>query len=439
MTQFTPRLAAIYALYDVIVGRKSLSVTLNEQLSMLEKPADRGLCQEVVYGTLRNYPSLQATLAIFLKKKITTKNEPLEIILCAAMYQLYVLKSPSYAVINESVALVKPIDFEWAAGFINGVLRAANRVDDNKKILLTDKNRDHPSWLAKKIRSAYPEQAEQIFAANHQAARVMLRVRHLTRESYLAQLNQQDIAAIAHIDNKDAVVLTQSANIATLPLFAAGGVTVQDANAQLAANLLGVKSGMQILDACAAPGGKTAHIADKAANLDITAIDNIPSRVAIMQNTFQRLDVKATVITANVQNTAAWHTGQLFDRILLDAPCSATGVIRKHPDILFHRRENDLLELAAIQSTLLDTCWELLKPGGRLLYATCSILPEENSQQINAFLARTPNTLLKPLGHNRAVNGDQNRCGTLQFLPDAWGDGFFYASIEKPENTAIAT
>lgn len=426
MTTINPRLAATYALYDVIVGRQSLSVTLQEQLTAIDHPADRGFCQEIIYGTLRHYASLQATLAPFLKKKISPKNKPLEIVLCAAVYQLYHLKLPDYAVINESVFVTKSIDFEWATGFVNGVLRNAARADNST--LIRDKHHDHPAWLAKKIRQAYPDHADAVFAANHHSARTMLRVRHADRAAYLSALHAHEIAAVPHIDNKDAVVLTDSVMMRDLPSFTVGGVTVQDANAQLAANLLGVKSGMRVLDACAAPGGKTAHIADKADSLQITAIDCAAERVALMKNTLQRLSVTAKVITADVKDTATWFDGNTFDRILLDAPCSATGVIRKHPDILFHRRESDLKALAATQAQLLDTCWTLLKPKGRLLYATCSILPEENSEQIRDFLAGTPDAVLKPLGHNRAVKSDN---GLLQFLPDEWGDGFFYAAIEK--------
>ncbi len=422
----TPRLAATYALYDVIVGRQSLSITLNEQLTQIANPADKGLCQEIVYGTLRYYPSLQQTLAPFLQKKINRKNKPLEILLCSAIYQLYHLKLPDYAVINESVAVVKPIDFEWAKGFINGVLRNISRSDN--RVLNIDKNADHPKWLADKIRIAYPDNADSIFTANHLPARVMLRVRHGSRDDYLSVLEKQGISAIAHIDNKEAIVLKQSINITDLPMFSEGGVTVQDANAQLAANLLSVKDNMRILDACAAPGGKTAHIADKADNLQITAIDNVPSRIATLNNTLARLNVQANVITADLQNIDVWYNGQAFDRILLDAPCSATGVIRKHPDILFHRRETDIKQLTDIQAELLDSCWQLLKSGGRLLYATCSILPEENIEQIQSFLARTPDAVLKPLGHNRAIQADTD---TLQFLPDERGDGFFYAALEK--------
>lgn len=426
MNPLTPRLAAVYVLYDVIVGRQSLSAVLNKQLSAIKNPPDKGLCQEIVYGTLRHYPSLQATLAPFISKPISQKNKALEILLCSAIYQLYALKLADYAVINESVALTKSIDFDWAKGFINGVLRNLARAEN--QTIKIDKNHDHPTWLAKKIRLAYPDQANEVFAQNHHAARVMLRVRKTSREAYLATLSEHHITAIPHVDNKEAVVLTQSTVIPDLPQFADGGVTVQDANAQLAANLLGVQSGMRILDACAAPGGKTAHLFDKADDLYITAVDNVAARVEKLQQTLQRLNAHAKVITADLQDTATWYDGKPFQRILLDAPCSATGVIRKHPDILFHRRASDIADLIATQSTLLDTCWGLLATGGRLLYATCSILPEENIEQIQSFLSRTPHATIKPLGHNRAVKNDN---GTLQFLPDNWGDGFFYALLEK--------
>ena len=419
------RLAAVYALYDVIVERKSLSSTLNDQLSKLTKVSDKGLCQEIVYGTLRYYPSLQKTLNAFLNKSIPDKNKPLEITLCTAIYQLYQLKQPHYAVINESVGLVA-IDFEWAKGFVNGVLR--NIVRLNNRVLKTDKYHDHPKWLAKKIQQTYPQQAESIFHENHHAAKVMLLVRHMSREDYLAKLHEREIDAYPHIDNKDAIILNQSIKVTTLPLFSEGFVTVQDANAQLAANLLGVRSGMHILDACAAPGGKTAHIADKANDITLTAIDKSAERTKLLENTLARLRVSAKIITADMLEVDSWHDGKLFDCILLDAPCSATGVIRKHPDILFHRRQSDIATLVNIQSQLLDVCWTLLKPKGRLLYATCSILPEENTGQIQAFLSRTSNALVKPLGHNRSI---VKQSGFLQFLPDEMGDGFFYAALEK--------
>lgn len=421
-----PRLAATYILYDIIVARQSLSSTLNAQLDSIANPADKRLCQEIVYGTLRHYPSLQTTLAGFMRKKISNKNKSLEIVLCAAVYQLYKLKLPDYAVINEAVAVLKAIDLQWAKGFVNAVLR--NMAREENRVIKTDKYHDHPAWLAKKIKLTYPQHAEAVFLANHHAAHMMLRVRHGKRDDYLAKLQSRNIAAQAHIDNKDAVVLKQSVAVSELPQFAAGAVTVQDANAQLAANLLGLKSGMRVLDACAAPGGKTAHIADKADNLDITAVDSAAARIETLNNTLQRLAVDAKVLTADVQAPKTWHDGNTFERILLDAPCSATGVIRKHPDILFHRRQSDIADLTALQSSLLDTCWEMLQPGGCLLYCTCSILAAENITQVREFLLRSPDASLKPLAHNRAVKDDT---GTLQFLPDEHGDGFFYALLAK--------
>ncbi|MGY0400318.1 MAG: 16S rRNA (cytosine(967)-C(5))-methyltransferase RsmB, partial [Ostreibacterium sp.] len=395
-------------------------------LNKMSTPSDRRLCQKITYGTLRYYPSLKNTLRDFLKKPITQKNQTLEIVICSAIYQLIVLKLPPHAIINETVALVKVIDFEWAKNFVNGVLRNLSRAEN--LCLNTDENDDHPAWLAEKIHQAYPEYSVTIFKANHSSANIMLRVRKKSRDDYLHQLHANDIEAEAHIDNKETIILTKPTSITDLPGFTAGEITIQDANAQLAANLLGLKSGMKVLDACAAPGGKTAHIADKAEYLDITAIDESPARITTMENTFTRLGTKATIITAKVENTASWFDNKLFDRILLDAPCSATGIIRKHPDILFHRRKTDIHKLTQLQAQLLTTSWQMLKSGGRLLYVTCSILPEENIGQITTFLAKTPNAVIRPLGHNRAIS---NQLGTLQFLPDSHGDGFFYANIEK--------
>ncbi|WP_152810128.1 16S rRNA (cytosine(967)-C(5))-methyltransferase RsmB [Ostreibacterium oceani] len=468
----SPRLAAVYAINDVINSGQSLRYALSKNLEKIATAADKGLCHEITYGTLRYYPSLVKTLRPYLKKNITKKNQIVKILLVSALYQLIQLKLPSYAVINESVALCKSLNMAWATGFANAVLRRIAGAEDLAKdsvkysakdaaknaakdaIMQQDDFADHPTWLWQRIQRAYPDKAETLLAANHQPAPMMLRVHDTARfsqTSYLAALQAAGIDAAAHIDAKAAIVLAAPVAVSQLPFFDEGAVTVQDANAQLAANLLGVKAGHHVLDACAAPGGKTAHIATKASPITLTAVEIDPTRSERMRDTLSRLkagfahDVTINVKVADLADLAAWHNGQSFDRILLDAPCSATGVIRKHPDILHHRRESDLQALCQLQGQLLDLCWQLLAPGGRLLYATCSVLPEENQQQIARFLQRHTAAKLRPLAHNRTVavadhnqsnheqGGVQNPelSGCLQFLPDAWGDGFFYAALEK--------
>jgi len=420
------RRVAVAVLCEVIIKKRSLSGVLNTNLNRLSLDADRRLCQEIIYGTLRYYHSLRNSLRLHLKKRISKKNRALEIILCSAIYQLRKLSLPDYAVIDETVKLLYTVDMMWATGFVNAVLRKIASTEHSA--LHSDAHHDHPAWLATRILAFYPMQAAAIFAANHQAAKPMLRVRGQSRDDYLKELHAKNIRAATHIDHKEAIVLEKFVPIDELPHFQQGHVTVQDANAQLAANLLAVKPGMRVLDACAAPGGKTAHIADKASGLDITALDVSAARVAEMQENFKRLQIEAKVVTAALQDCHQWFDGRLFNRILLDAPCSGTGVIRKHPDILFHRQESDIATLTATQLTLLMTCWRMLTAGGRLLYATCSILPEENTEVIQTFLEKNPDAAIKSLGHHRAI---KSALGVLQFLPDEWGDGFFYALLVK--------
>lgn len=428
----TPRALALATLCAVVLEHRSLASLLPQMQQQLPQAADRALLQRLVYGTLRYYPSLKKTLRPYLKKSIPKKQRVLEVLLLMALYQLILLEMPAYAVLNESVALAKQQGKQqaFAAGFVNAVLRAFLA----KPIaLMQDENADHPAFLAKQLRAIYgDEQAATIFATHHAAGAMMLRVRKGSRDDYLKKLQAAGIAASAHQDHKEAIVLAEPVSVNTLPDFADGAVTVQDANAQLAALLLGSKPGMHVLDACAAPGGKTAHILDKAIdfspNITLLALEIDPNRAARMVENNQRLGLLATVQVADAANPTDWFDGVLFDRILLDAPCSATGVIRKHPDILFHRTAEDIAALTKTQQALLQALWPLLKVGGRLLYATCSLLPEENEQQIIYFLKHQADARLLPLAHHRAYS---TNAGMLQFLPDTTGDGFFYALLEK--------
>ena len=287
-----------------------------------------------------------------------------------------------------------------------------------------------PQWLIDKIKHEWPKNWQNILQQSNQRAPMSLRVNlnHQTRDDYLQKLQKADIQATLIDDIKTAIKLDKPCNVFDLPGFSEGEVSVQDGAAQLASILLDCQDNMIVLDACAAPGGKTGHILESAKNLNVIAIDNSESRLKRVTQNLQRLKLNAKVITADVLGTESYAKDILFDRILLDAPCSATGVIRRHPDIKVLRRKTDIKELQKLQSEMLDGLWEKLKPQGILLYATCSILPQENERQIQDFMSRHNNAEII------AIEGAQG-LGRQIFPGENSLDGFFFAKLEKkPEN-----
>ncbi|MGP2731086.1 16S rRNA (cytosine(967)-C(5))-methyltransferase RsmB, partial [Serratia marcescens] len=313
-------------------------------------------------------------------------------------------------------------------GLINGVLRQFQR--QQEELLQRAANNDsrylHPSWLLKRIQQAYPANWEQIVDANNQKPPMWLRVNrlHHTREAYLQLLTDAGIAAEPHSDYADAVRLLAPCAVTDLPGFADGWVTVQDASAQGCVDLLDPQDGEQILDLCAAPGGKTTHILEAAPKAHVMAVDIDEQRLARVKENLQRLRLHAEVKLGDGRTPQQWCGDKQFDRILLDAPCSATGVIRRHPDIKWLRRDRDIAELAALQADILEAVWPHLKSGGVMVYATCSILPDENSSQIAAFLQRHADAKL-------VETGDAQRPGRQNIPHPEDGDGFFYAKLIK--------
>ena len=319
-------------------------------------------------------------------------------------------------------------------GLLNAVLRRAQR---EHEALLAELDRDpvlhtaHPRWLQKRLKADWPEQWQAICAANNQHPPLLLRVnrRQGSREQYLAELQAAGIAAEPCAFSRDGIRLPEACDVKTLPGFMEGRVSVQDEAAQLAADLLDLAPGQRVLDACAAPGGKTCHLLEAEPGLShVTAIDLEQSRLARVRDNLDRLGLDAELIAADGRETKVWWDGKPFQRILLDAPCSATGVIRRHPDIKLTRQEADIAALAQLQGELLDALWPTLEVGGILLYATCSVLPQENSDNIGAFLARTPGAreldITGPFGLKQAHG--------RQLLPQDGGhDGFYYAKLIK--------
>lgn len=311
---------------------------------------------------------------------------------------------------------------------INAVLRNYQRNQEELDAMAVSHDAGkygHPSWLLKLLKSSYPDQWESIVEANNNKAPMWLRVNHQhhTRDEYQALLKNENIDSTAHSEANDALRLAAPCDVTLLPGFDKGWVSVQDAAAQLSINYLTPQDGELILDCCAAPGGKTAHILERTQSCDVVAIDCDETRLKRVHENLERLKLQAKVICGDARNPQDWWQGEQFDRILLDAPCSATGVIRRHPDIKWLRRGEDIAALAELQSEILDAMWQQLKPGGTLVYATCSITPQENKEQVKAFLTRTTDAQLE--------GSDAENPGR-QILPGEEGmDGFYYAILKK--------
>ena len=333
---------------------------------------------------------------------------------------------PAHALVAATVDAARALGRPHQAGLVNAILRRAQR----EGLPLVDDDAIWPRWLAQRIRQDWPSNADAIFAASVQPPPMWLRVnpRDGSRDDYLHRLDAAGIDASASPEASDAIRLATPLPVHELPGFDAGSVSVQDAAAQRVADALAPARGSRVLDACAAPGGKTAHLLERDPALRMLALDIDPRRVRRMQGTFERLGLQVDARAGDAAQPASWWDGTAFDAILIDAPCSATGIVRRQPDVLLHRREADIASLNAIQSSLLDGLWPLLAPGGTLVYATCSILMAENAMQVEAFLARTADAALEPLD---AGFGHDTGFGSQRLPGEAGMDGFFHARLRK--------
>ncbi len=399
---------------------------------------DRSMIMELSYGTLRWLPKLEALARLLLKKPLRNKDRDIHYLILLGLYQLSYMRIPPYAVVDETVTVVKGLGKVWAAALINSVLRNFQRQRDNLESSVAQKfefTYAHPDWLAHLIKQSWPLEWESILVANQQRPPMTLRVNltQLSRDEYLSELESVGIEASAHGKVDSAIVLAKPVDVARLPGFFEGHVSVQDAAAQLAPLLLDLHPRFRVLDACAAPGGKTGHLFEIEPQLDVVALDIDQVRLQRVAENLQRLGQKARLICGDAADVASWWDGELFDRILLDAPCSATGVIRRHPDIKYLRKAEDISALVGLQQEILLEMWSLLKPGGRMVYATCSIFPQENNQQMDSFLSQTQEGLEINLD---VFWGRSMSVGRQILNSDSQGhdhsmDGFYYACIEK--------
>ncbi|MCE9680545.1 16S rRNA (cytosine(967)-C(5))-methyltransferase RsmB [Shewanella sp. AS1] len=422
------RALAAKAVFQVLEKGVSLSVALPEQQQKLSSGKDKALLAELCYGVMRHLPQLDKLVSDCMNKPMKGKQRIVHQLLLIGCYQLYFTRIPAHAAISETAEACRQLKFEGLVKVVNGVLRNLQR---NDKPLPTENDTlafNTPAWLIKRLQEAYPDSWENIIEESHQRPPMWLRNNALrqSRDTYLAELAQLEIGA-SKGNSDNAILLDKATDVTLLPRFSEGAASVQDGAAQWAATLLAPEPKELILDACAAPGGKTCHLLESEASIDLVAVDFDAKRLARVQQNLDRLGLTAQVIHGDAANIDAWWQGDKFDRILLDAPCSATGVIRRHPDIKWLRKSADIEELAKLQAQILDHCWQWLKPGGTLLYATCSILPQENAQQVSAFLARTPDATLVPIAQQ--PQGDEIG---WQITPGQDNmDGFYYARLIK--------
>ena len=432
------RKAATLALHAIAYNGKSANEVLESY--QFDSQADQSLFKSLVLGCCRYYLRLQAAAHLLLQKPFKNKDKDLECLIIVGLYQLEYSRIPDHAAIAETVETTNHLKKSWATNLVNAVLR--NFLRDKEKILTQlDNNWDtrfaSPEWLINTIKPFYKGQVDKILEASNQQAPMILRVNssRTSRDDYLVLLEQAGIQALAHPLVESAVVLEQAVNVHLLPHFDAGWVSVQDAAAQLAAWLLAPQANTKILDACSAPGGKAAHLLEMRQNdIELFAVDIDQKRCQRISENFKRLELKATIECCDaltfLEQASKQDESQLFDHILLDVPCSATGVIRRHPDIKLLRRCEDIEPLVMIQSQLLQSAWSALKSGGTLLYATCSILQQENSLQIEQFLAHHQDATLVSLPPAlEALSSVDIGC---QILPDQLQmDGFYYAKLKK--------
>ncbi len=426
------RADAALVVHAVLEQGQSMASALPQAQQHYHDGRDKGLLAEICYGIMRTLPQLEVQLRRQLSAPLNGKKRRIQCLLLVGLYQLKHTRVQSHAAISETVEACRKLKAPGMTGFVNGVLRALLRNLDalkQEQFEAAPVQWAHPNWLLKRLQHAYPEHWQQIAAVNNQAPPLWLRNnrRHQSREQYLARLSQAGIEAIAGA-SADAIRLPVAQDVRLLSGFEQGDVSVQDLSAQYSAELLACQAGDAVLDVCSAPGGKTCHLLESQPQIgSMLAIDLYQERLDRVQQNLERLQLSATLRQGDGRYPEQWAPGQQFDRILLDAPCSATGVIRRNPDSKWLRRDADIAQLVQIQAEILAANWQILKPGGTLLYATCSVLPEENCEQVKAFLQQNDDAMLSPI-HPQ----DNALQPGWQLLPQSeGGDGFYYARLIK--------
>jgi len=415
----------------VLQDGQSLTSALDNALKAVESAQDKAFVQAICYGVCRTYHRLDFILNALIDKPL--KSLEVKSLILIGLYQLGHMRVKPHAAVSETVQAARKI--AWAKALINAVLRGYLRKQDEleqqaEKVKTAALS--HPDWLIKQLEHDWPEQAETLLFENNQPPPMALRVNlaKTSRDSYLQLLLEQNLSAKTVTFTSTGIILDKPVPIEALPGFADGWVSVQDSAAQLAAELLALQPGQRVLDVCAAPGGKTSHMLEQQPDVsELVAVDIDENRMLRVGENLRRLNLQATLVVADAAKTDDWWDGKPFDRILLDAPCSATGVIRRHPDIKLLRRDTDIASLTALQKTILTSIWPLLAPGGTLLYATCSVLKQENEGQIQDFLSAHEDAIELPITTDGW--GIPCGCGRQILTGESSMDGFYYARIVK--------
>jgi 16S rRNA (cytosine967-C5)-methyltransferase len=432
-TGWIPRRQSLETLRRVLLKGESLTAALAGETADLP-PREAAWVRALAYATVRWYIRLDAMVEGMLEHPLKPRDAVVRVLLCQGLAEIFHFGTPDHAAVRETAELARAIQRPGAVGLVNALLRRALREGAE---LTTAMDRSMtlkyacPSWLLAGIREAFPHAWEDVLRASVEPAPMTLRVNtaRIERGALLQRLAQTGLAATAHPLVPSALTLAEPMEVERLPGFAEGLVSVQDAAAQWAALLLAPQPGERVLDACAAPGGKTGHLLETAAgDLALTALDADGQRMGRVRENLHRLGYPARLHIGDLADPESWWDGEAFDAILLDVPCSATGVIRRHPDIKLLRRAGDIGDLAARQAKLLATAWRLLRPGGRLLYATCSLLGAENEDVVAPWLARTADARAVPLSF---PGGVERTVGRAIALGTQGMDGFYYALLAR--------
>jgi 16S rRNA (cytosine967-C5)-methyltransferase len=428
------RLAATQIVTQLLLGKGSLSSLMGPaQIQVADQ--DKSLLQELCFGVCRYHPQLQIYLELLIDKPLRNKDTDIQALILLGLYQLIHTRIPDHAAIGASVEVTRSLKKEWASKLVNGVLRQFQRDKESLAKIATEKKifqSNHPEWLDGMFSKYWPQQWPDIIQASQSHPPFCLRINtnKISRDEYIALLAELNIHALPTSFSPYGIRLKNPCNPNTLPLFAEGLISVQDESAQLSADLLNLQPGLRVLDACCAPGGKTGHLLELQPDLQVTALELEERRLQRVRENLQRLNLRADIICGDATKPEVWWDGKLFDRILIDAPCSATGIIRRHPDIKILRKPDDITKLADIQLKMLQNLWPLLKPNGILLYATCSIIPKENAKIIEQFLKQQTDAFEDKI---IAGWGLEQTCGR-QLLPQVEGhDGFYYARLIKTD------
>ena len=428
------RAHAALTLVSVVKYSRSLDLALATTFESIKEQKERSFIQALCYGVMRWYPRLEFSALQLLQKPLKEKDIDIKFLLLLGIYQLDYMRTAEHAAVSATVDACLALKKGWAKRLVNAVLRRYQR--EKTELNLSLKNTlsakfAHPDWLIQQLREDWPDCWPALLEKNNENPPMHLRVNLSigNRQQYLEKIENAQLTGNALNMVDSAICLSQAVPVEELPEFSSGHVSVQDVGAQLAVSLLELSSGLSVLDACAAPGGKTAHIYETESGLaKLVAIDKDANRVALLESTKQRLRTKMQIVQADARQIESWWDGDLFDRILLDAPCSASGVIRRHPDIKILRRAEQMPKLRQTQAQLLLKLWPLLKQGGRLVYATCSMFKQENDNQIEKHLHKHDDVRVLTINEDWGTPTKYGR-QTLPTIDDA--DGFYYAILEK--------